>query len=525
MANSKFKVLFMYPNLMCQTKFPMGIAILASILKQNGFDVSGFDTTFYITDDYAPHEYQIKNLQLQPLSDEFEQAMEQRLHPYEEMIPDFQAKVMGYQPDLIAVSSVEDTFRMAVDLLESVSEHRIPNIVGGVFPTFAPAKAIREKAVDMICIGEGEGPLLDLCQALSKNEDYTRIPNLWVKKSDGEVVRNSMRSVIDLDTLPQPNFDLFDNNAFYFTSKAQSKLMRSGSVETARGCPYKCSFCNSPSQVRLYNKSTNEQFFRLKSVENVFKELRYLKDVMKVGYIYFPADTFLAIPDSYLHQLAEMYQDIDLPFWCQTRPETLTEERLGILDKMGCQNVSIGLEHGNREFRRDVVRRNYTNEEFLRRMRLIANTSERMKFTINAIVGFPTETRELTWDTIRLVKKIHELLHQINAFHFTPYHGTQLREVALNKGYIDDDEPVHHNFKDTILDMPEYPADQIRGIVRTFTMYVKFPEDRYPQIQRAERMDESGDREFRELRKEYIASHFESPDDRELHSNLSFSEN
>ena len=44
---SKLKVLFLYPNLMLQTGFPMAICTFSAILKQEGFDVELFDTTFY----------------------------------------------------------------------------------------------------------------------------------------------------------------------------------------------------------------------------------------------------------------------------------------------------------------------------------------------------------------------------------------------------------------------------------------------------------------------------------------------
>ena len=128
----------------------------------------------------------------------------------------------------------------------------------------------------MICVGEGEGPLLDLCDALSSGKDHTRIANLWVKRPGGDVAKNPVRPPTDLDTLPLPDFTLFDNNRFYFPSRG--RLIRMGSVETARGCPYRCSFCNSPAQVDLYKRSAAGSFFRLKGLDNVHRELCNLKD-------------------------------------------------------------------------------------------------------------------------------------------------------------------------------------------------------------------------------------------------------
>ena len=49
---------------------------------------------------------------------------------------------------------------------------------------------------------------------------------------------------------------------------------------------------------------------------------------------------------------SEMYSDINLPFWMQTRVETLTEDHVQQLENVGCNRISIGLEHGNEEFRK-----------------------------------------------------------------------------------------------------------------------------------------------------------------------------
>src|SRR5437764_15048154 len=120
----------------------------------------------------------------------------------------------------------------------------------------------------MICVGEGEGPLLDLCDALSTGKDHTTIRNLWVKGHAGEIIKNPLREAVKLDALPMPDYSLFNDERFYFP--LGGKMLRMGSVETHRGCPYQCSFCNSPGQVNLYKDANAGPFFRLKSVENVY---------------------------------------------------------------------------------------------------------------------------------------------------------------------------------------------------------------------------------------------------------------
>jgi len=502
LATNDFRVLFLYPNLMLQTMFPMALTYFASLLKERGYIVDIFDSTFYETEDVTSDEHRIANLQVKPYDTEKHREI---LTPLAQMVPDLRAKVETFQPDLIAVSALEDTFALGIMMLDAVKDYKVPNVIGGVFPTFAPVKVMAEDVVDMICVGEGEGAILDLCEALSTGQDHSKIPNLWVRGRDGKVVRNHMRGTINLDTLPIPDFTMFDPNRFFKPMKG--KLLRMASVETARGCPYQCSFCNSPGQVQLYSGAGAGDFFRLKSVENVHTELLNLKDNHLVEYIHFPADTFLAMPDSHLNAFAEMYEDIKLPFWCQTRSETLTTKRIRVLEKMGCLDMSVGIEHGNEEFRKNVVKRPYGNEELLKCFERLKDTSIRV--SVNNIVGMPTETRELTWDTIKVNRQIQHVLYSANAFHFVPYHGTPMRDLALKLGYIDEDTKLTAITKDTVLNMPEYTREAIKGAVRTFTLYMRYPESEYPRIAIAEKLDDKGNAMFVELQKEFIERYFD----------------
>ncbi len=66
MTNGRFRVLFLYPNLMLQTMYPMAIAVLSSVLKRAGYEVDSFDTTFYETEEKTANEYNVEKLQIKP---------------------------------------------------------------------------------------------------------------------------------------------------------------------------------------------------------------------------------------------------------------------------------------------------------------------------------------------------------------------------------------------------------------------------------------------------------------------------
>ena len=59
-----------------------------------------------------------------------------------------------------------------------------------VFPTFAPDICIEDENIDLVCVGEGENALIDLCKKIETGQDYSDVTNLWVKK-DGKIIKKN----------------------------------------------------------------------------------------------------------------------------------------------------------------------------------------------------------------------------------------------------------------------------------------------------------------------------------------------
>ena len=169
---------------------------------------------------------------------------------------DIRIKVEEFSPDLIAISSTEDMWELGMTLLEGIREYKtknnIPVIAGGVFPTFAPDVAIKNTLVDMVCVGEGENALLDLCYKIGKRQSYDDVTNIWIKK-DGSLIKNGITDPVDINSSPIIDVSLFEEKRLY--RPMAGKWYKMMPVETIRGCPYKCTFCNSPDQITLYNES------------------------------------------------------------------------------------------------------------------------------------------------------------------------------------------------------------------------------------------------------------------------------
>jgi radical SAM superfamily enzyme YgiQ (UPF0313 family) len=507
----QFRVLFVYPNLYMMNMMPPSIALFSALLKQRGIEVALFDTTYYPWDhsdlnvtgqgvgrfELSSDKRKELNLQVRPFNLE-----ERGIRPKDtSMVDDFLHFVDSFRPDLIAMSSVEDTHPQGLYLLNQLKGRKIPTLLGGVFTTFAPHIAIKEDAIDMVCVGEGEEALVELCERMASGQPYHDVRNLWVKGPNGEVRRNPQRPVLDVNTLPMMDFEIFEENRIY--RPMAGRVYRMIPIETHRGCPYTCTYCNSPSQVTLHNESRAGRFFRKRRMQKVRDEIAFLVKRWNAEYIYFPADTFLAWSDRELREFIEMYSEFQLPFWCQTRPETITEEAVELLKSVGCHRMSLGIEHGNEQFRREVIDRRISNEDLIERTNLVG---EKIPVSVNNITGLPRETRELAFDTIRLNRELR--VDTMNCYTFMPYHGTPLRQLAVKLGYLKPDALTCSLTAGSILDMPQYSRAEIWGIVRTFSLYARLPEDLWPKIRRAEIDDEEGNAIFAELREEYINRFF-----------------
>ncbi len=501
------KVLFLYPNLRGMNMLPPAVAILSALLKRQGHQVQLFDTTYWRIpgeDEFDSDKAKEKNLQVKP----FDFAEKVTLHETD-VFEDFEKTIQSYSPDLIAVSSTEDIFPVAIRLLRHVRKHQIPTLLGGVFATFAPELALRYDEIDMVCVGEGERCIVELCERMRASKSYDDVTNLWLRKADGTIVRNGITDPVDLSDTVLPDIGIFEESRLY--RPMAGRIYRMLPVETHRGCPFTCAFCNSPQQEKFYAQATSKKFLRVKPIPKVREELLFYRDTWKAEYFYFWADTFLAWSPRQFDEFCEMYADIKIPFWIQTRPETLTDERVRKLKAVGLHRVACGIEHGNERFRREVVDRRMSNQDLLKWLRILNEVG--VPYSVNNIIGFPTETYALAWDTMLLNRQISADNH--NCYSFSPFHGTPLRRMAERLGYLTPEVITRSLTRDSILDMPQFPRTRVEGFRRCFVMYVKFPESRWPEIKRAEELTPEGDAVWERLRQDFVEEYF-APDEDQL---------
>jgi len=489
------KVLLVYPNVYGSNMLPSAIGVFSTLLKADGHEVDLFDSTDWIIAGESCNSdvEKSKLLTARPFDDsKLVEAVQDT-----DLFTEFRSKVADFRPDLLAVSAAEDMFPLAKRLLERVKDFSIPTIMGGAFPTFAPDRCLELDTVDMVCVGEGEKALVELCRRMEAGQSHVDVSNLFVKTERG-IVRNPMGPPISLDESPLIDVDIFKEVRLY--RPMQGLLRRMLPVETHRGCPYQCTYCSSPSQRQLYRKQTGKNYFRKKGFDALYRDLVFFKDTVKAEALYFWADTFLSYTDREFEAFCRMYKEIRLPFWCQSRIETIDKKRITRLMDLGLFRMGLGIEHGNESFRKNVLKRNVSNQTVVERLGILAKTG--LKFSVNNIVGFPTETRALAMDTVELNRQVES--DSANAYVFCPFHGTPLRKMSEDLGYIDKGLIARAVMDDTSLTMPDFPPEAINGFRRCFTFYVNLPKSRWPDIEKAEKTTPEGKRIWEQLHVECL---------------------
>jgi len=497
----EFRVLITYPNLSMMLTPSYAVGLFTAVLKAEGYVVDLFDCTPYL----ASYEFLKEPLPVtranKLLNSRRFDAKSLFGDPKMDLAGDYAKKLDDFKPHAVIFSTVvEDTWPQVKELLEVLAHYpEIKSLIGGVFTTMAAEVVMADPRVRCLGLGEGEETILDFCEAVRHGSPPTGIMGTWAKDEDGTVIRNRPRPLVDINKVV-PDFSGFDERRFYRPLGA--RIWKAIPIETYRGCPYTCTFCNSPAQVVIARENEQGYFLRRKSIATLRQEIEVMIERYSPEFLYINDDAFMARPKREIAAFVEMYKDFQLPFWFQTRFEDIDAEKLEWLKSVGCYRISFGLEHGNEQFRKEKLRRNITNVEILKQSRIVAQAG--IPYTLNNIIGFPYETRELVLDSINLNREINSF-DSVSVNVFVPYHGTVLRDNAIREGWLDPERQTTSVIAESILEMPppHLSPTEILSLQRVFPLYVRLPESRYPEIRKAESFDEEGNAVFDRLAKEF----------------------
>jgi anaerobic magnesium-protoporphyrin IX monomethyl ester cyclase len=285
---------------------PLGILYLCSHLRQQGFDVEVFDTTF------SSREALFAHLQTEEPS------------------------TLGIYANLMTRANVVQIIRVAREAGWCI-------IVGGPEPG-AYAQEFLKSGADFVVFGEGEFTMQELLTALRDGDhsgcDWkSKIAGTAYLDDEGGFHQNPPRPQIsDLDAQPWPARQAIDLRRYVDTWRTHHQQ---GSVNfiTARGCPYKCRWCSH----QVYG-----QTHRRRDPIKVVDELEWLLTEYTPDMAWISDDVFTINHEWIRKYAAEMRRrSLHIPFECISRADRLNEEMFDLLAELGCFRIWIGSESGS----------------------------------------------------------------------------------------------------------------------------------------------------------------------------------
>lgn len=336
---------------------------------------------------------------------------------------DIVRSILSSKPNLVGFNCLTGSYKYTLDVASRIKQKRnIPVIVGGVHPTFFP-ETLDYNLIDYVCRGEGEEALVELCNAISNNQDVTNIRNIWAK-TNGGVIETPMRSLIrDLDTIPYNDWRLYDKYRGFLNSHVIS-------YRASRGCPYSCSFCFNSSLHKLYK---GQRVYREFSINYVMEELKEIKNRYKNLRIVFLSDESFGVNKKWSEELLKRYkEEVGLPYVITGRADFIDDGFARLLKDTGCHYINLSVETGNEKLRKTVLNKNLTNEAALSASLLLKKYG--IKVRVTCIFCLPDESIDNAFEDIYLLKKM-KVDHPVG-FLLQPFPKTPIYDYAVEKGYI-----------------------------------------------------------------------------------------
>ena len=334
---------------------------------------------------------------------------------------DFRSEIGKRQPDIVGVTSSTLTYKAAMKLIK-IAKEACPNcitVAGGAHVTFWDDKALEEyPELDVVVRNEGENTLLELAQRIEVGKSHYDVIGTTCRK-DGKIVRNPDRPYIeDLDSLPFPARHLWPMERF----REYEDILY---LAASRGCVYWCEFC---STVRMHGRK-----YRMRSPKNVVDELEFLHKTYGIRKFTFCDDAFTVDQPRTEELCSEILKrNLKIEWNCGTRVDMLTRELLVQMKEAGCISVWFGVESGTQQVL-NAMKKGITPELTMKVLRWVKELG--MKPVPNVIIGFPGETKESAWKTIKFAEKISP--DDIAFIHAaTPFPGTPMYDKVKEKGWI-----------------------------------------------------------------------------------------
>jgi len=322
--------------------------------------------------------------------------------------------------------------------IRDIAGKDLPLVWGGVHATMLADQTLDNPLVDIIVRGDGENTFRNVVNALRKREDLKSINGISFKDKEGKKIHNPDQKDFKLsEAKPVPWHlvdveDYINDGSMFFEG---TKRMLDIGV-SSKGCPHRCGFC--------YNLNFNKMYWRAMPARKTYEFIKQCVDDFKL-------DSFMIHDDNYFVDQKRvdevstwMIEDKMDVKWTSTGITVFSyakmqDELKKKIHRSGCDSFRFGIESGNP---RIISLMNKPNT--LEQVYDVNKDTKRLGITpvYSWMIGFPTETKEEIFDTMRLMrhlKKENPIAQHHAISVYTPYPGTPLYELAIQNGFVPPD--------------------------------------------------------------------------------------
>lgn len=391
---------------------PMGLGYLASVIENMDIEVKILDCIIRGCD----HEEEIDNETVRiGLSDK-------KIENY----------ISDYNPDIVGIncqfSRQHKIYHHLFSLIKKINNN-CTTVAGGAHATVCTEEVLKDPSCDFVLLGEGEDSFRELILALTKGRDISLIDGIGWKKNGNLNINKKRKWIIDLDSIPFPAYHLMGLKNYYgikisHGSRHKEKFCP---IITSRGCPARCTFCTA--QKVWGNK------YRMRSVDNVIKEMKLLKNQYDIEEIMFEDDNITANPNRAKELFSRMIEENFNFVWDTPNGVgvwSIDENIIDLMKRSGCINLNFPLESGSQYVIDNIIKKPV---KLSRAKQLIEYCKKiGMKFSIFLVIGLPGEKIKDMWNSYRLAADCG--CYNPNVSVATPYPGSQLLVDCIKNGYL-----------------------------------------------------------------------------------------
>ena len=366
-------------------------------------------------------------------------------------------EINEFSPDIVGISCCFTIgINFALRIAKESKNQGYSVVLGGWHPSFTYSEVIKYSFVDVIVRGEGEITFREIV----KNKNLNEIKGISFK-DNGNIVNNPDRPLIrDLNKLPFPARKLRNNGAYF-----QIFQMPIDVIETSRGCPFNCTFCN----IHLFYRGT----YRTKSTERVIQELKIISSQNARKNVLIVDDNFTANMKR-VEEICDLIiaEDIKLDLICQSRIDVIKKNPNVIkkMSKAGFWLFFLGIESFNQKSLNEMEKK-VQFRDIVEAIRILHDND--IIIIGSLLIGSSLNEEEKDTDLmIKMVKKlgVDFPLYSI----MTPLPGTKFRDILIEKDYLLSSNWSEYNFTTAVNRLDKLSKDKLEQLLSKAYYYAYF---------------------------------------------------